>query len=79
MKKNENIAMQTGDLLAGETDLPTEDAPNNVSSAKGMSLIPKMNCEDALEMLQYFQKLLQYAQKEAYGRVPHLLFALQFV
>ena len=35
MKKNENIAMQTGDLLAGETDLPTEDAPNNVSSAKG--------------------------------------------
>jgi len=35
MKRNENIAMETGDLNAGETDLPAENDSNIVSNPRG--------------------------------------------
>ena len=35
MKKNEKIAKETGDLLAGETDLPVEDTPDVKINEKG--------------------------------------------
>lgn len=35
MKKNEKIAMETGDLTAGETDLPAEDLPESEISHNG--------------------------------------------
>ena len=40
MKKNEKIALETGDVYAGETDLPTEDInTDNVKKGKVSSLV----------------------------------------
>lgn len=38
MKRNEIKALKTGDLLAGETELPTEDVPNMKINQKGRVL-----------------------------------------